>query len=463
MPRVSRLLTRLGVVAALAVLAACANSPTTPSCTYALTPRSQDVTASGGSFQAILTTEAACSWSATVDASWVTIETARGTGSGAIAFRVAAHDGTSPRAAALTVQGQSLEIRQDVQSPGAECSFGVTPSSVSFAASGGGAPLAVTAPAGCRWTASTRDSWISLAGAAGQGNGPMIVSVPANPGGPRIGSIEVGGQTVIVIQASVGCDFDVAPTSRSVGAAGGRFDVAIETSSACDWQAEAVDAWLSISASRGTGSAQVTIDVARYTGTSARTGTVRVAGQSVTVTQSPVTACSYVVSPRTQSAPAGGGALTVGVTTAANCPWTASSSAPWVTISFGQSGTGSALVGLLVAANTLTTARTAVVQIGDDAVTITQPGAAPACSYSVSPATQAVPITGGRFTAAVSTTAGCQWTAVSNVPWLTIVAGAQGSGSGAVGYSVAANTTQVVRTATLTIGGRTVAVTQADR
>jgi hypothetical protein len=49
---------------------------------------------------------------------------------------------------------------------------------------------------------------------------------------------------------------------------------------------------------------------------------------------------------------------------------------------------------------------------------------------------------------------------VSNVPWITITAGASGSGIGGVSYVVAANT-GAARTGTLTVAGKTVTFSQA--
>jgi predicted ATPase len=50
---------------------------------------------------------------------------------------------------------------------------------------------------------------------------------------------------------------------------------------------------------------------------------------------------------------------------------------------------------------------------------------------------------------------------VSNAPsWITITAGANGTGNGTVTFSIAANTTGAQRTGTLTIAGRTYTVTQ---
>lgn len=451
------------MAAVAVVVAGCGGrGPTTPSCSYAWTPSSQAVTAGGGSFQAAVTTAATCTWTAAANAAWVTLETTSGTGPGPVAFRVAANDATSPRAATLTVQGQGFEIRQEAAPQAQSCAFEVWPDTVSFGPAGGSAPMAVTGPEGCRWTATTADTWLTLAGASGSGAGPMILTATANPGAaPRTGSVQVGNERVSVVQAGAGCDFDVSPTSRAVGAAGGRFDVAVETSAGCDWQAASTVAWLTVSASRGTGAGRVTIDVAALGGAGTRSGSVRIAGATVTVTQSAAPAgCTYAVAPQTIAAPAASGSFIVNVSTAAGCAWTASSNASWVTIPLGQSGAGPGPVGLLVAANPSTAPRTAVVQVGGQTVTITQAGAAPPCTYSVTPSTQAVSISGGQFQVAVSTASTCQWTATTSVPWMTITAGAQGTGPGTVVYVVATNGSQMVRTGALTIGGQSVVVTQ---
>ena len=48
---------------------------------------------------------------------------------------------------------------------------------------------------------------------------------------------------------------------------------------------------------------------------------------------------------------------------------------------------------------------------------------------------------------------GCGWTAVSHDTWITITAGASGSGNGTVSYSLAANPARIPRQGTMTIAG----------
>lgn len=79
----------------------------------------------------------------------------------------------------------------------------------------------------------------------------------------------------------------------------------------------------------------------------------------------------------------------------------------------------------------------------------------------ISPVAQTFGVAGGTGTVNLTLPQNCNWTAVSQASWLTIVSGASGSGSGAVSYSVAANTSADARSGTLLIAGRVFTVTQS--
>jgi trimeric autotransporter adhesin len=90
--------------------------------------------------------------------------------------------------------------------PGA-CSFtlaAVAPNPPSFDNAGGNGTAAVTAGAGCAWTAtSSHPSWL-VTTSAGSGNGTVNYTVAANAGaGSRSGTITAGGQTLAVTQTGV--------------------------------------------------------------------------------------------------------------------------------------------------------------------------------------------------------------------------------------------------------------------
>ncbi|HKG58479.1 MAG TPA: M36 family metallopeptidase [Pyrinomonadaceae bacterium] len=83
------------------------------------------------------------------------------------------------------------------------------------------------------------------------------------------------------------------------------------------------------------------------------------------------------------------------------------------------------------------------------------------CSFSINPTSASFAAAGGSASVTVTATAGCNWTAVSNNSFITITSGASGSGNGTVSYSVAANTSTLSRSGSMTIAGLTFSVTQA--
>jgi hypothetical protein len=89
-------------------------------------------------------------------------------------------------------------------------------------------------------------------------------------------------------------------------------------------------------------------------------------------------------------------------------------------------------------------------------------GAAPACTFSLSPSAATANATGATGTIGVNvlTGTGCTWTAMSNASFVTLnVSG--GTGNATLAYSVAANSSTNQRVATLTIAGQTFTITQA--
>jgi hypothetical protein len=89
--------------------------------------------------------------------------------------------------------------------------------------------------------------------------------------------------------------------------------------------------------------------------------------------------CSYSISPTSQSFGVNGGAGSTNVTTVGtSCAWGATSSAGWITITSGNSGTNNGTVNFSVASNTAGFARTGVIGIADKSFIVSQAGA-PAC------------------------------------------------------------------------------------
>lgn len=155
--------------------------------------------------------------------------------------------------------------------------------------------------------------------------------------------------------------------------------------------------------------------------------------------------------------------MTVGASDS-SCVWTATSGVSWIALSSAGQRTGNGAVNYAVSRNDGTTSRTAALSVAGHSVTIAQAGSPPPpCSYELAPTAVSVEAGGGTGSTRLTTGDTCQWTAVANVGWITVTSPASGQGSANVGFAVAASDQQSVRTGTVTIGGRTLQVTQAAR
>jgi hypothetical protein len=171
------------------------------------------------------------------------------------------------------------------------CTYSIAPSSQSFASIGGTGSVTLTTGSGCDWTAVPTASWLHVtSGSSGTGGGTVAYSVDDNiSSSPRTGTIAVSGQTFTVNQSGVsGGTSSIAPLHATFARGGGTGNVTVSVGPGLGWTAKSNDSWITITAgSGGSGAGTVTYSVAPYTGRQGnRTGTMRIAGLTFTVTQS---------------------------------------------------------------------------------------------------------------------------------------------------------------------------------
>jgi hypothetical protein len=308
---------------------------------------------------------------------------------------------------------------------------------------------------------SSGATWITVtSGASGTGSGRVNLTIEPNGGAARSANVIVADQTYVVTQAAapVNCSYDLSQPEQNVGAAGGPASVGVLAPAGCTWTASSNASWITVeSGAGGSGNGSVGLMVAANVG-GARTGTVTIAGRTHTIRQAaaPVP-CTYSLNSSSASVPAAASSISVGVTTQPGCAWTAASQASWITVQSGSSGTGSGNVDLDVAPNS-GPARTGSVTIAGATFTVTQAAAFPVCTYTISPVTQNVPLSGGTFTVEVTTQHGCSWTAVTESDWIDFLGNPTGSGSKTVRYRI--STTSLPRTGRITIARQVLTVNQ---
>jgi len=170
--------------------------------------------------------------------------------------------------------------------------------------------------------------------------------------------------------------------------------------------------------------------------------------------------CNYVAS--TPAVQAGtGGSLSITVTTATGCNWTASSDLPWASISSGSSGSGNGTVSLTIGSNVAGQARTGSIVIAGQIVSLTQNGAG--CTYAFNAARQAFGPAGGPGGVMLTVMpSSCSWSISSAASWITLTSPANGTGTANVTYSRADNPFAARTSALIASGGQArVTITQS--
>jgi len=167
--------------------------------------------------------------------------------------------------------------------------------------------------------------------------------------------------------------------------------------------------------------------------------------------------CTFTLNPTSRSVPATPDTIgTITVTASSStCARTAISDSPdWLTISFGNTGTGNGSIGYRVDTSDVAQIRSGSITVGNARFTVTQ--AAAACTLDINPLSARVTPQAGS--GSIRLTTRCRWSAASSVPWLTTTSA--GTGDGIVSYSYEANSTTALRTGIITIGTRTFSLTQ---
>jgi hypothetical protein len=212
-------------------------------------------------------------------------------------------------------------------------------------------------------------------GASGNGTGTVGYLAAANLGlTTETETLTIASQTFTITESGISCTYSISPGSTSLGSGGGPGTVTVTAPSACTWTAASNSGFLSVtSGASGTGTGTVGYLAAANTGLSGETGTLTVAGQTFTVTESGIT-CTYSISPGSASEPSGGGTGTVSVTAPTGCSWSAASNTSWLSVTSGAGGSGNGTVAYSAAANLDLASQTGTLTIAAQTFTVTEAG-----------------------------------------------------------------------------------------
>ena len=341
-----------------------------------------------------------------------------------------------------------------------QCSYALSTNAAFLTTAGGASSVSLTADAGCAWTVSNSNSWITVTSLTnGVGSAVVNFDVEENTGiGPRIGVIVIAGQSFTVTQEGIVCDYALSSLGslHTTAPETNSFNIIVNTP--CPWSVNNTNAWIALlSGSNGTGAGTVTYAVEANLSLSSRIGTLLIENQTFTITQQAV-ACNYSLSSSNHAHTAESETNSFDVLVNTPCPWSVSNASSWITILAGNEGVGDGSVTYSVAPNFSTSQRIGVLTIADQTFTISQQGII--CDYELS-------LTNGSHTAvavtntfSITTSNSCPWAVNNTNAWITILVGSNGAGSGTVTYSVEANPSPNQRAGALMIEDQIFLVTQ---
>jgi hypothetical protein len=182
----------------------------TSGCTFAFSPSSASVAAAATSGSASVTAGTGCAWNTTSSASWLSVGAGSATsGTGTLNYAAAVNTGPA-RSGAIAVGGVNFTVNQ-----ANGCTYVLSSTSASLAASGGTGSVNLTAGAGCTWTASSSASWLTVSSAtSGSGSTTVSFSAAANTStSVRSANLTIGGATFMVTEAAATVSAPVAPAA----------------------------------------------------------------------------------------------------------------------------------------------------------------------------------------------------------------------------------------------------------
>ena len=329
-------------------------------------------------------------------------------------------------------------------------------SQLSFDVAAKGATKLVRIKGTGNWTAETSSDWLTLSKTSG--TAPMNIAFTAAENAAaesRVGYVYVAGYALKVMQTGRNVTLD--KTSVAVDCAGGEASVAISaTDATTTWNAWSDVPWISVWTQKGTGSDEIVFQIAPWNSATPRTGTVTIAGQAVTVTQSGAQfACPSETAKTVASAGATG---TLAISASQGVSWCATSDADWLVVDDDSIlKRGDATLVWDVGPQPTLSPRTATITItpsvesgfGPWTFVVTQKAAEFTCPTAT---TKTVDASGATDSFSITTEDGVAWTATSSASWLVVENdGTMRTGSGVVEWTAQAQTTLNARTATITV------------
>lgn len=386
-----------------------------------ITPESESINVSAPASQQKMNVDANVKWTASSNASWLSIEPS--TDGKSVVLNVDENTTGAIRTATVSFWGtEATDVKNSLRVTQSAANAPVSEqNTLEFNNQGGSYTINVSSEVA--WKAASPQSWIDITPSDGKaGTTAITISVTPNPTEQdRKGNVDIsiGGNVVSTISVNQKGNFiELSATSITI-AAPASSSAQFEVSSNTDWSVISKPSWITVTPENGTGSKTVTITALENESTSSRTDYIVIgkAGtslqKSINVTQNGHTFENLIASLSFESK-----ADSKSVEIKTDGTWSAKSNDDWIHVS-PLSGSGNSTLIVSVDENTADYSRTGSVDVsvGDitQTIAVTQTGK----YITITPTSQdAIPSNGGTHQIHISSNE--SWTATCDVDWLTL-------------------------------------------
>ena len=316
-------------------------------------------------------------WSAKSRTEWLFLadKSKTGSGDGAIEYAVLPNPTLYAREGKVVVTPEPASgvpaVTYVVTQPPLQAA--IDPREHEFPVAGGSVTVNVNVPKSVPWKVGDLPEWLKANVASSTGPGSVTLQAAANGTvSVRSATIRIAEQDLVVTQLAHGVRIEYDATTALFGKDGGMGTISVFPADNASWKAVSSDpSWLflfSEEAVVGDGEAEYFVTPLE-TGTF-RTGTITIGDQVVHVTQRTY---DMTISPYSKKVPWMSGSGEVRVTPPAGEPWSAVSTAPWITLDAATTnGTGPGTICFSYAENKTGKQRTGKVIIAGEVFALTQ-------------------------------------------------------------------------------------------
>lgn len=416
----------------------------------------------GGTKTVPVQAEDRMSWKARPNVDWISVSPTEGSGAGSITYHVAPFHDVAKRIGTLTIAGNIYEVIQY----GRRIKLGQYEQTCDYYTHV--IPVTVNALAETTWVVRPNASWISIVdGGSGRGGDSVTIAVAENPSYlDRVGTVSIGTETFVVTQKGrTNLQFSVSPmtTTASVNGANGLLSVLATPD--LPWCARSQANWLTVQSkfSEGAGNGNIVFVASPNSKLYQRVGSITVTPEAASGVPSKTV---QVTQPAAESAlssseydfSAAGESTSVDVTVANVVEWSIENTNAWLRIAGATSRVGPGTVSMEAIENATVYPRRGVVMIAGKTFIVSQRGQGVDVEYD----NRLFSTAGEDASLSVHPNGNSSWTAVASDPtWIIIWGNDFGTGDGEVLFIISGYEGDgTPRTGTITVGDKTVYVTQ---